>query len=336
MRELDQRLMARAATAVRRAVPSHRWGEFANAITADRTQGESILRKPPSEINRTMFGSLDAFKRDGVATVPFSLGPKNIAAIREHLEGLPVCAGSHILSSDRKLRPLADVRASHPLAGYTMDQLIRAPFLVDLFNQSTIVDFVEAYLGCVPTLYSLNAWWSFPAKTPEGLNAQYFHRDTDDWRFCTLFLYLTDVDEDGGPHQVVKGSQTLDRMQRLVSAAKERGLDTSGFDTERSFVDHFGREFSLQCETIFADDVWNGLGPAGTMFLVNTIALHRGLMAKQKPRLVVWARYGLGPNTNSADLEQGTLNSKQVPANLPQTPRNRYINRLLFEADREL
>src|SRR5471032_1817355 len=98
-------------------------------------------------------------------------------------------------------------------------------------------------------------------------------------------------------------------MQRLVAAAKERGLDTSGFDTERSFVDHFGKEFSLLCKTLYADDVWNGLGPAGTMFLVNTIALHRGLMAKQKPRLVVWARYGLGPNTNSADLEQGTLNS---------------------------
>jgi hypothetical protein len=283
-----------------------------------------------------MFASLDAFKRDGVATVPFGLGPKNIATIREHLEGLPVYAGSHIFSSDRKLRSLTDVRASHPLAGYTMDQLLRTPILVDLFNQPAIVDFVEAYLGCVPTLYSVNAWWTFPAKTPEGLNAQYFHRDTDDWRFCTLFLYLTDVDEEAGPHQVVAGSQTLEGMQRLLATARERGMDVSGFDAEGSFVDYFGKEFSQRCEMLFSDAVWNGLGTAGTMFLVNTIALHRGLMARQKPRLVVWARYGLGPNTNSADLEQGTLNSQQVPTNLPQTPRNRYINRLLFEGDRSL
>src|ERR1700733_8095233 len=82
MRELDQRLMSRAATAVRRAMPSHRWAEFADAIAADRTLGEGILRKPPSEINRTMFANLDSFRRDGVATVPFGLGPKNIAAIR--------------------------------------------------------------------------------------------------------------------------------------------------------------------------------------------------------------------------------------------------------------
>ena len=49
---------------------------------------------------------------------------------------------------------------------------------------------------------------------------------------------------------------------------------------------------------------------------------------------MLWARYGLGPNTNSADLEQGPLCRGQLVTDLPDTPRNRYINRLLFEFDR--
>ena len=47
--------------------------------------------------------------------------------------------------------------------------------------------------------------------------------------------------------------------------------------------------------------------PAGTVFIANTVAIHRGLMPTAKPRLIVWARYGLGCNTNSTDLEQGPL-----------------------------
>jgi hypothetical protein len=70
------------------------------------------------------------------------------------------------------------------------------------------------------------------------------------------------------------------------------------------------------------------------MFLVNTLALNRGLVPSSTPRLMLWARYGLGPNTNSADLEQRPLCRAQLATALPDTPRNRYVNRLLFEFDR--
>jgi hypothetical protein len=69
------------------------------------------------------------------------------------------------------------------------------------------------------------------------------------------------------------------------------------------------------------------------MFLANTLALHRGLLPRS-PRLMIWARYGLGPNSNSADLEQGPLSRSQIVTSLADTPRNRYVNRLMFEFDR--
>ena len=196
--------------------------------------------------------------------------------------------------------------------GYRMDQVLRCPGMVDLFNDPMLLGLVETWLGCTPTLYSVNAWWSYPGTEPRLINSQYFHRDTDDWRFVTLFVYLTSVDDTSGPHQIVEGSHTEDWSE----------------------VSGKGPDFSGKIEATHADLIRTITGPAGTMFLCNTTALHRGLMPSSRSRLVAWARYGLGPNTNSADLEQGPLARCQIPSEMPDTPRNRYINRLLFDFDR--
>src|SRR5258708_35767445 len=95
------------------------------------------------------------------------------------------------------------------MVGYRSDQVMRAPHVVDIFNDPRLIDLIEEYLGCVPTLYSLNGWWSFPANRPELIHSQYFHRDIDDWRFLTLFLYLTHVATLGGPHQAITGSPSI-------------------------------------------------------------------------------------------------------------------------------
>jgi len=158
----------------------------------------------------------------------------------------------------------------------------------------------------------------------------YFHRDTDDFRFLTLFIYLTEVGLDGGPHQVIPGSHSLEGMHELVRKASW----WPRFDVERSFVEDMGEKFSADVERLLGGSAANLTGTAGEMVLVNTLALHRGLMPTRTARLVVWARYGLGPNTNSNDLQQGPLGPRLIPSKLQDTPRARYINRLLYEFDR--
>ncbi len=71
------------------------------------------------------------------------------------------------------------------------------------------------------------------------------------------------------------------------------------------------------------------------MFLVNTLALHRGLMPTRAPRLLMWARYGLGPTVISADREHGPIARRQIPTTLENSPRNRYVNRLLIRFESE-
>ena len=321
-------LAGRALTAIRRSTPRHKWDEIADVIVKDRQKVEADLKADTPQPN--FRGLLPDLKERSHVRIPGLL--ENAAELREYFSSLPVHKGSHIFSFDGVMQSLPAVRSNFPMAGYNADFVLKAPGLLEALNDPSLIDLIEQYLGCVPTLYSLNAWWTFPADKPEMTNVQFFHRDTDDWRFVTLFLYLTDVGPDGGPHEVIPESHSIDGMKKLV---KSIPWWRTKMDVERSFIDDMGEDFSRACEQHFKNAAAQLTGPAGSMYLVNTVALHRGIVPTRTDRLIVWARYGLGPNTNSADLERGPLGIRLVPTKLQGTPREKYINRLLVEFDRK-
>lgn len=187
-------------------------------------------------------------------------------------------------------------------AGYKPQDVLRAPALIELFNHVDILGLVQSFLGFEPCLYSVNAWWSYSSEHRLWHQNQ-FHRDIDEAKFLCLFVYLTDVDEEAGPHQIIP-------------------------DSLQDGVNGCGTEFDAMIEKAFEGRIQTICGPAGTVFLANTLALHRGLPPKSKPRLMAWARYGSGPNRNSADLEMEPI---ELPGRLPDTPRMRSVNRLLVK-----
>lgn len=318
---------ARALTVLRQSLPKHQWEGFAEKIVRDRHSIEAHLReeRPSGEF----VPLLPQLRDRSYATLPMTL--PNVEELHRYFADQPVHKGANALSFDGRPKSLAAARRDFSMAAYSAETVIRAPGLIDAMNDPRLLHLVEGYLGCVPTLYSVNAWWSFVAPKPEMTNVQFFHRDTDDWRFVTLFIYLTDVGPDGGPHEVVPGSHSLEGMKSLL-----KGIPfwRPKMDVERSFVDDMGEEFSLACEQHFKSAAVQLTGPAGSMHLVNTLALHRGVVPTGTDRLVVWARYGLGSNTNSADLERGPLSVRFVPTHLEGTPRERYVNRLLIDFNR--
>jgi hypothetical protein len=315
-------LLRRALDTVRLQMPQHEWDRFAHAIAKERRASETQLSAAsPADNFRHLLKPLEV---SSFARLPIKLD--GAPEIRKFLEQFPVHKGPHAYAYDAPQIPLHLARQQFPIVGYRSDQLLRAPGLLDQLNDPRLIDLIEAYLGCVPTLYSVNAWWSFPAKQPELFYSQFYHRDTDDWRFITLFIYLTDVGPDGGPHQVIPGSHSLEGMKSLSS----RGSWFRPFDVASTFSNAMGAEFAEECERRFGRHAESLIGPAGSMFLVNTLALHRGLMPMRAPRLLMWARYGLGPTVISADQEHGPVARRQIPTKLEDSPRNRYINRLLI------
>ncbi len=157
------------------------------------------------------------------------------------------------------------------IANYDDDSIMRAPHLLALANDPHILSMVEQFLGAKPTISNLSLWWSFP-RANEAIEAQLFHRDVDDLRFCKLFVYLTDVDLDSGPHVFVHGSPTSSACRHI----------------RRYHDDEVEAEFGSAAIEYLC-------GERGTTFVANTSGVHKGLPPLRTKRLLFQVQYSLFP-----------------------------------------
>lgn len=155
------------------------------------------------------------------------------------------------------------------VAYYDYDEIVRAPHVFRIFNDPLVLQIAEIYLGCKPVLDNIGASWSFPGRTV-AKGAQRHHRDLDTVRGFKMFIYLTDVDEDSGPHIFIKGSH---RSTLLTSGRAQ---------TDDEIFATFGREN----EVIFT-------AKAGTRFCEDIYGYHKGPPPVSKPRLLVAAEYNV-------------------------------------------
>ncbi|MDB5445601.1 MAG: hypothetical protein JWQ97_918, partial [Phenylobacterium sp.] len=142
---------------------------------------------------------LDDLRQDGVALLAPLASKRRIARISAYFMKAPV------IGPDGDPTSLDDLPPGVPAAAYALATVLNCPDVMELVNSPAVMQIVAAYLGCKPTLSSLGVRWSFPT-SGAGARFQTFHRDVDDWRFLKLFVYLTDVCEDSGPHCYVRTS----------------------------------------------------------------------------------------------------------------------------------
>ena len=174
-------------------------------------------------------------------------------------------------------------------AHFPTTTVVASPGLVELANDPRLLILAARHLGAVPTILGYAAWWSFAGRD-RPFDEQYYHRDLADFRFCKLFLYLTDVDMDSGPHAFVPGTHDPVRMAAL--AASWQG-------GPQAFRDWFFRSLrKTDAEThahLGIDPVLLD-GPAGTLFLADTRGIHKGMVPRTRNRLVCQVVYGVSAN----------------------------------------
>ena len=154
---------------------------------------------------------------------------------------------------------------------YIQDNAIACEAIEELVYDSKILDIAKRYLTKEPTVQDVRMWWSFQDKNT-GYNPTYgYHYDIDAYKFLKLFVYLTDVDEESGPHVIIskthKSKSLFEKMNRRL---KEEQVKAK-FDNSRINI---------------------MTAPKGAGFFEDTFAYHKGTNPK-KPRLIMQIEYSI-------------------------------------------
>jgi hypothetical protein len=158
------------------------------------------------------------------------------------------------------------------VADYHLRDVIGCPHILALANSPPLLGLAARYMACKPTISALGLRWSFP-QPGDSSDLQLFHRDSEDWRYLKVLLYLTDVDEHAGPHVYLHGSHLTQAPVRLR------------FYTNREIADTYGAEMLL-----------TALGERGFCFAVDTAGIHKGTAPVRQPRLMLQIQYSLLPS----------------------------------------
>ncbi len=151
-----------------------------------------------------------------------------------------------------------------------------------LARDTTVVEIARQYLGAEPILWLTQLRWSFGTALeqrailsslhpePVQYDSDAFHYDTLDYKSLTVFIYLTDVEPDSGPHVVIKNTHKT-----------------------KSFYDicHIILSDKL-AQKKFGDQITMILGPPGTVFFEETSCFHKAARCRTK-RLMLSIDYVL-------------------------------------------
>lgn len=183
------------------------------------------------------------------------------------------------------------------VANYKRKDLIKIPEILDIANNSNILEAVQDFLGATPTISNVNMWWSISGKK-EAEQAQLFHRDVDDFKFCKLFIYLTDVEMENGPHVYVEGSSASEKLRKIRRYQDSEIHEAFGKDSVKYFT-----------------------APKGSSFIVDTYGFHKGFLPQKGKRLLLQVQYSLDPI--GIEVYQ--------PNDIGTHKYDKYINRLILK-----
>ncbi|NJL01745.1 MAG: hypothetical protein HC838_07365 [Spirulinaceae cyanobacterium RM2_2_10] len=133
-----------------------------------------------------------------------------------------------------------------------------------------------AYLQAPPVYLGSRLWWSFPSSSLSQSTCpvtQAFHYDLDGYRFLKFFFYLTEVDENSGPHIYMQGTHRCMKWRHRLLRKRYR---------DRAILDAYGcTPWTVLC------------GPAGYGFVEDTFGFHKGAVPVTRDRLILQIEYGV-------------------------------------------
>lgn len=169
------------------------------------------------------------------------------------------------------------------------------PAIYHLGLQDRLLDIAESYLG-LPPAYDGVAINYTVADGGREISTRKWHRDWEDRRMLKVAIYLHDVDETGGPFQMI---QRYDTTQN----------DQGGFNYE--LADDATLKQLLGAN--FDKDIVSCCGPAGTVIFTDTARFfHRGKPTTARDRTALFYSYFADPPRHPFFCERTGLRRSDI------------------------
>jgi ectoine hydroxylase-related dioxygenase (phytanoyl-CoA dioxygenase family) len=158
---------------------------------------------------------------------------------------------------------------------FSQHQVINIPDVQALLADPSVLAVAQAYLGSRPVADVTSMWWHTAySDQPDSNAAQFYHFDMDRIRWLKIFVYLTDVSPDNGPHCFVAGSHRSGGIPPALLAKGYARL--SDEEVSRNFPAERLKEFCA---------------PAGTIIIEDTRGLHKGHAVRRGDRLMLQLQF---------------------------------------------
>lgn len=153
---------------------------------------------------------------------------------------------------------------------YKEEELINDKAIQNLMSDPSILNVAQNYLNTTPIVDVTAMWWNTDyQKEPDSEAAQYFHFDMDRIKWLKFFFYITNVDEDKGPHSFVEGSHKDGGIPYAMTSKGYTRL------SDEEVINYYGKERVK----VFS-------APKGTIIAEDTRGLHKGTNVVNGDRLI--------------------------------------------------
>jgi hypothetical protein len=188
---------------------------------------------------------------------------------------------------------------------YDTGALLDHPDVQGLLSDPSLLSITQEYLGARPIADVLSMWWhtNYHAQ-PDSQAAQFFHFDMDRIKWLKVFVYLTDVGPDNGPHMFIRGSH---RSGGIPARFLERGYARLMDDEVFAFY--------------LADRRVQFCAPRGSVIIEDTRGLHKGVPVRGGPRLVLQLQFSNSLfGTGQSRARIGTVTNPALQSMLQLAP----------------
>ena len=217
-------------------------------------------------------------KNIGYATIPMTL-PRSICneiLNYAYLQQYTCIARSNSQDIRYKISTFDEIRPCTLSASMDESCIYSSVIISKIINDPVILGLVAFYLRSRVCIRSVSFWHSFESidHKPSGELAQLFHYDLDEFRWLKLFIFLSDVTNENGPHVFIPGSHR------------------SGFKDPNLLSRGYSRISDEDMDRYHSKSSWKYLTcAAGTLVLADTRCWHKGTAIRSGVRSVLQPEY---------------------------------------------